>query len=170
MKNLAEEVLLDRERRVYIQQKLIKRYNLPLVTIRANYPGVYKENDISLNIVQIIDEVILKILKNSLHFKLFRITKEGPIINMLIKDKPDNIKRKMMEIEEGHILGRCVDIDVYDENFNSISREDFGEKPRKCFVCEDDARVCVRERRHSQVEITSFITNTYSKYRGITDG
>ena len=165
MQHLADEVLLEREKRVYIQQELIKKYNMPLVTIRVNYPGLYKENDISCGIIEIMDEVALKVFNHSLHFKLFRITKEGPIINMLIKDRVENIKKKTMEIEETHLLGRCVDIDVYDEFGNSISREAFGRKPRKCFVCEEDARVCVRERRHSHLEVVSFIIKTYSEYR-----
>jgi holo-ACP synthase len=160
----AEDVLSDREKRVNLQERLIKRYGMPLLAIRVNYPGIKKENELTSNIIEAIDKAVGNIFKNRLHFKLFRITAEGPIINMIINDKAYYIKRTAMDIEENHILGRCVDIDVYDEFGKCLSREEFGIKPRKCFICENDARNCVRESKHSQVDIISFLVESYEEY------
>ncbi len=170
MEYLAEAILLEREERVKFQEKLIKRFNRPLVTVRVNYPGNNKETDVSLSIVKIIDAVLVKKFKEKLIFKLFKITCEGPIVIMIIEDEAKRIKEVTIDIEEKHILGRCVDIDVYDENGIGLSRETLGKKTRKCFICDEDAKICVRDQKHTFWEVSSFILNKYGEYKKSVNG
>lgn len=166
----AESILIAREERVLFQKKLIKRFSMPLVTVRVNFPGIHKENDITTSVIQIIDTSISIALKQSIHFKLFRITEEGPILNLAINEKAEKIKKAMIDIEEKHPLGRCVDIDVYNLEGRSISREEFDKKPRKCFICNEDARICVREEKHPHSEVMSYIIQKYGEYKKKTNG
>ncbi len=170
MDYLAEAILLEREERVKYQEKLIKRFDRPLVTVRVNYPGNNKETDVSLSIVKIIDEALVKEFKEKLIFKLFRITREGPIVIMIVEDEAKKIKEVTIDIEEKHILGRCVDIDVYDENGTGLNRVTLGKKTRKCFVCDEDAKICVREQKHTFWEVSSFILSKYGEYKKSVNG
>jgi len=162
---LAEAILLEREERVKYQEKLIKRFNRPLIMVRVNYPGNNKETDVSLSIIKIIDDALVQEFKKKLIFKLFRITSEGPILIMIVEDEAKKIKEVTIDIEEKHILGRCVDIDVYDENGIGLSRETLGRNTRKCFVCDEDAKICIREQKHTFWEVSSFILNRYGEYK-----
>lgn len=170
MKLTAEDILVAREERVRFQEKLIEKFKMPLVTVRVNFPGIYKENDISINIIEIIDGAIATLFKKNIRFKLFRITEEGPILNLAVTGMAENIKREMIKIEEEHFLGRCVDIDVYDLHGKSLSRETFGKKPRKCFICNEDARICVREAKHPNYEVMSYILTKYGEYKKKANG
>ena len=38
----AEDILLERERRIEYQEKLVKQYKMPILVIRVNYPGSIK--------------------------------------------------------------------------------------------------------------------------------
>ena len=40
-----DEVLLSREKRVAIQNEMIKKYNLPLISFTMNIPGPIKTNN-----------------------------------------------------------------------------------------------------------------------------
>ena len=74
----------------------------------------------------------------------------------------------MIEIEENHILGRCLDIDVYrikDNKVMGISRSDLFKSPRKCFICDLDAKICSRSQTHSIEEIKKYFEKAYFRYK-----
>ncbi len=74
----------------------------------------------------------------------------------------------MIDIEENHILGRCLDIDVYtmkENKLRGISRSDLFKSPRRCFICDLDAKICSRAQTHSMEEIKTYFEETYSKYK-----
>ncbi|MBN1231728.1 MAG: citrate lyase holo-[acyl-carrier protein] synthase [Candidatus Coatesbacteria bacterium] len=52
-------------------------------------------------------------------------------------------------------FGRIIDLDVFDNNHNRISREDLGNTGRTCIVCGDDYLTCRRIGKHSFKEIRS---------------
>ena len=160
----AKDILIERERRIEYQEKLIEQYNMPIMVIRVNYPGVNKNNHISQEIIAIMEELIYKMLSYSIHFKIMEITAEGPIVIMVINKKARDIKLITLNIENNHILGRCVDLDIYDEKGKSISREDFGLDMRKCYICNDIAHNCVRSKKHSKEEVEGFIKRKFAEY------
>lgn len=164
MKYSIDDLLLERENRMEIQQMLINKFNMPLLVIKANYPGLNKQNDITNNIVQGIDSIISDILEYKIKYKLIRFTAEGPVVIMIIDMEPRKLKKITIEIEEKHILGRIADIDVYDRNNNAISRRLLGYDMRKCYLCDEYAHVCVRMQKHSINEIIEYISKTYNEY------
>ncbi len=159
-----EDILNSREQRVYYQQNLINKYKKPLLCMRANYPGLLKNNDIALGIMKILNETLVKEFDNFIIYADFSLTWEGPILSMIINKPSFYIKKKAVQIEEGHPLGRCVDIDVYSEEFKGLSRRDMGISPRRCYICNEDAQSCVRARKHNLEEIETYIKKKYENY------
>ncbi|WP_315118702.1 citrate lyase holo-[acyl-carrier protein] synthase [uncultured Clostridium sp.] len=159
-----EDVLIAREERAEFQQKLIEEYNLPLISLRVNYPGAEKDNSLTRNIVEVIKKEIIDRFIDQIVYENHEITGEGPVVTMIIEDIAEEIKIKTIDVEENHILGRCVDIDVYDNLGNGVSRKQLGYNGRKCFLCGDNAQNCVRSRKHKIEDVINFINKRYDEY------
>lgn len=70
------------------------------------------------------------------------------------------LKRAMVRVEEGHPLGRLVDLDVLgmrDGVPTPVSRTELGLPPRTCLVCGRMAKACARSRAHSIAEMQAMI-------------
>lgn len=73
-------------------------------------------------------------------------------------------KRVAVEIEDTHPLGRLFDIDVIDKQGIPVSRDRVGGQPRRCLVCDHEARYCMRMRWHTQEEIWARIKQMTDDY------
>lgn len=165
MKNYnALDILNAREERVCLIENLIEKYSLPIVCLRINYPGEIKNNDFTSNISKVLREEIFNIFRDYILYEDFKFTAEGPLLILVINNDALMIKKKTIELEENHLLGRLGDIDVYDKDGNGISRKDLGYPSRKCFICSDMAQNCVRAQKHSIDEVIKFIQERYIKY------
>lgn len=160
----AEDILLGRERRIEFQEKLVQKYKMPILVIRVNYPGINKDNRFSQGIIVVIEQMISEMFSYSIEYKIMTTTAEGPLVIMSINKNARDIKKITLDIEDKHLLGRCVDIDVYDENGRGISREEFGLDMRKCYICQDIAHNCVRSKKHSFDEVEGFIKTKFAEY------
>jgi holo-ACP synthase len=160
----AEDILLERERRIEYQEKIMGQFKMPLLVIRANYPGINKDNKFSQGITEVIERVICGKFSSTIHNKIITTTAEGPLVIMSINKEARDIKLVAIDVEEKHILGRCVDIDVYDMRGISMSRKDFGLGMRKCYICDDIAHICVRNKKHSMEEVQKFIRDRFIVY------
>lgn len=167
--DLITEFLFDRDRRVSYQEDLLKKNkNKTLVTIRINYPGLEKSNYITDDIVNIIYKDILTYYGKFIVFKHKYKNKEGIVAHFLFDLDFVDVKKEMINIEEEHILGRCVDIDVYafkNDKVIGISRSDLYKKPRKCFICHLDAKICSRAQTHTIDDIKQYFEVLYKSYK-----
>ena len=166
----AKDILLERERRIEYQEKLLKQYKMPMLVIRVNYPGIEKDNPLSQAVIKIMEQEVCEVFLSSIHYKKNTTTAEGPLAIMCIDKVATDIKKETLNIEHNHLLGRCVDLDVYDDTGKSISREDFGLAMRKCYICDDIAHNCVRSKKHSFDEVEGFIKRKYAEYMEKTYG
>lgn len=158
-----EQFLLDRESRANRQQELIKLYNLPLVVLRANYPGENKNNFIPNKIIDIIFEELKDIFSFSYIEKLSSL--EGISLLLIVKDEMgEKIKKIAMELENTHILGRCVDIDVFNYDGTPFSRKDFNFEKRKCLICDNMAFICSRAKKHTHEELIKKIETLFYSF------
>ena len=83
---------------------------------------------------------------------------------MLFRSMPAlEAKRLCCSIEDGHPLGRLMDIDVIVEG-KPLSREDIGLAARHCLLCEKPARECMRAHNHSPEEIQDTIDRMVQDY------
>ncbi|MBU3146473.1 citrate lyase holo-[acyl-carrier protein] synthase [Clostridium sp. CF012] len=160
----AEDILLSREKRIEFQEKLIQKYKMPILVVRVNYPGLNKDNRFSQEITLIIEQMVSEIFSYAIQYKIMTTTAEGPIVIMSINKGAKDIKSTTLDIEDKHLLGRCVDVDVYDEKGRGISREEFGLGMRKCYICDDIAHNCVRSKKHTFDEVEGFIKRKFAEY------
>ena len=160
------DVLDAREDRAFLQEKLINKFNLPLLVVRVNYPGVEKNNKLT----RYISETIYKEIIDNYIFAIDKIKNinkidsyEGLIFLLSIDLDPIEIKKTTIGIELTHPLGRLVDLDVIDLTNHTISRKELSFPPRTCFICDDLAHSCVRSRKHSLEEIIEYIEKLATK-------
>ncbi|SFH64002.1 citrate lyase holo-[acyl-carrier protein] synthase [Pisciglobus halotolerans] len=154
-----EEVLENREKRAFFQQKLLERYSGSLVSFNCNIPGPIKNNPM---IKQIFDvgksALMIKLRENKVNVLMSKewdnVT--GPELFLVADIRPSKLKKLTVQIEET-TLGRLFDMDVLfketTEQIRSVNRQELGLPVRKCFVCEDEAKNCGRSRKHSLEEI-----------------
>jgi len=157
MKNILEL----REQRDYYEKELLQTYHHTLITIRPNFPGIEKRNEYA----NLVSEVLTSEISGKLHiFKSLRSsTPEGLIYHLIVEENGLLAKEICINVEEEHPLGRLADIDVRSKDI-TFSRNNFSLGLRKCYLCEDDAIVCVRSMKHSQEDIASHFIDVVKKY------
>ncbi|HBP64585.1 MAG TPA: citrate lyase holo-[acyl-carrier protein] synthase [Desulfosporosinus sp.] len=165
----ADELLDERENRVDLIEKLLKKYNTPLLVMRVNYPGLKKTNDVTVPMIQEMSSLICAILGDKVRGELFTQGAEGPIFYVAVEEDVLALKKMAIDFEETNehnkSLGRCLDLDVYDCLGHSISRQALGFPRRTCYLCEDYAHHCVRARRHGEQEIIAYIEEQVRDYQ-----
>lgn len=152
-----EEILCGREERALEQKKLLGE-NTFVCQIAANVPGWPKRlpND------EAAAEKVLKALKAEYP--------EAPLKTETLangaghcfllqyaggKKEAEALKRAAVRLEQALPFGRIFDIDVITQD-GAISRRDLGLKPRRCYICGREAKICARERAHSIGELRDF--------------
>ncbi len=74
------------------------------------------------------------------------------------------LKIALSHFEESHPIGRWLDLDVRRLDGSAVSRENLSLEPRKCFLCDRNAKECSRSRQHSLRELLLFTTEALEKY------
>lgn len=157
--------LTAREERVKFQTLLIKEFSLPLITVRTNYPGENKSEILAKEIAKSVSNEIELLFFEKIKYKNKTNTEEGDIYFYIIDDIAEHLKKLCIDFEENHILGRCVDLDVYSTNGEGLSRKIFNLPKRKCFLCDNLAFLCGRSFSHSHEEIKDFLFKKYFEYQ-----
>lgn len=163
-------ILQSREARSDKQKDLISKFNKNLISFTLNIPGNIKDSEVYRNIHK---EGMKVILDNLKHKSIPIIYKEeiqkstGSEGYIVVDLEPLELKRMAIDIEENHFLGRIFDIDVFDFEYNQISRADLGADPRGCLLCNKEARICIRERNHTYEELINKIYEMWQKYDDI---
>ena len=157
-----DEVLLSREKRVTIQNEMIKKYKLPIISFTMNIPGPIKTNNEIKKAFDIGKNLILEKLKEN-NIEILEVQElnenTGNELFILANSSAEKIKDITVTIEENSELGRLFDIDVIDVNFEKLSRKSF----RKCLICEEQAQECGRSRKHSVEELQKKVQEILSK-------
>lgn len=158
--SLAEDI----KERINLQDKLIKKYDMPLVSISFNYLTELKMTNTIFDIVQTIEEIVSDIFSPYIYIILSRETSEGYNSIFIINRNVFDIKKVALQIEENHVLGKCVNIDVFNRDTKKISRIDLGKSKRKCYLCNNDVEKCIKDKKHSQQEMMKYAYNRYKQY------
>jgi holo-ACP synthase / triphosphoribosyl-dephospho-CoA synthase len=153
-------LLHERENRASLQKQICLEYPYPLAVIKANMPGEDKRS-----LIQTIVACEGYFALNELNIEHLHTTYsiEGLIFYLSIDFPIEQLKRFCVDIEEKHPLGRLMDIDVIHSQ-SQISRSDINMNPRRCFLCDEIAHICVRQQTHSEEDIENFIVDTFKKY------
>ena len=154
MIDIANKILIDREKKDCLIKNYVDSYQV--ISLKANIPGTNKNIKEAYVIVQLFDKIILRY--NPLKRMIFD-SFDGPYIIYLF-NKEKNLKKEMIKIESSNKLARLVDIDVYIDKSHSLNRP----TNRKCYICDQEALMCSRLKKHNIEELLIHIRKTTSNY------
>lgn len=156
-------LLDDREKRFLEQEKLVEKYKKPIISFMLNIPGIEKSNEK----IKRFHKKGINLIKEKIGDKILEETYEekdtGIYYLASVDMNGEVLKNEMIEIEERDI-GRLFDIDVFDENFNQITRSSLNMRPRKCLICDDIARICIKTQKHSYEELVKKTNEIIDSY------
>lgn len=147
MEATMQQILDAREWRANRQKELLRQYQKPLLCFTMNIPGPVKWNrDIDVGFT--VGNLLLREhLRNVIHYE--RKLEPAGCVAFYVVDMPTKrLKGISMEIENTDPIGRLFDIDILDTDGRKLSREELGYRPRKCLICQEDARICAHTRAH----------------------
>jgi holo-ACP synthase len=151
------EMLSCRELRQSRQQRWLTDYRTPLISLTLVSPGPVKDSPLTRRIFNL----ALQALESCFNeHKWQPVAAEsyalptGSEAIIALNIPAEVIKAAMVRLEQAAPIGRLWDIDVIDTTGRILSRSDNGLSARTCLVCDNDARVCGRNRTHSFEELT----------------
>lgn len=161
------QILQSREDRALKQEEIIAKYKQPIISFTLNIPGPIKDSSRYREIHDLGMDLISNTLKSEDYDIEYmeKINKStGPEGYFSINIDPLELKKITVKIENEHALGRLFDIDIFDSNIEQIARAELGLGPRKCLICENEAKVCNKAASHSIEELLNRIDNIYNLY------
>ncbi len=162
-----EDILRSRETRSIKQRQLLEAFGVPIVSFKLNIPGPIKSTPLYKDIFQeglkefdaIASKKVVEILWNKCYYE-----EVGPLFLAAVNYDVYKLKNLTSSIEEKHPLGRLFDFDVWKDKDHQISREELGLSKRRCLVCEEEAFICGRSRKHSLQELLANIEGRAKNY------
>ena len=148
----VEEMMAFRDARVEMQKKMLALHKMPVISFGMNIPGEIKTDE---NIRHAFEEG-LKTLRARLESEGFEVAEEnerheaaGDEWIASVDAAADALKEIATSVEENHPFGRLFDMDVINESGEKLSRA----VSRRCLICDEDASVCARSRKHDLTEL-----------------
>lgn len=165
MSRISLEMLLEsRDRRAARRQELLAAYPAcSLVCMTVQLPGPIKRNAASLIIGGAGLQALLDKFGSCLKHIQVRDLESGYEAYLLVPLPAALVKRLCCEIEDSHPLGRLMDIDVAGRE-GPLDRASLGLEPRRCLLCENEVRYCMRAKSHSREELLAKINEMVSKF------
>lgn len=157
-----EQLLLSRDTRAAFQRNYLETHpGYSLVCLTVQLPGPEKRNDISLAIghagLQALQERFPGCLLQE------KDLETGYEAYFGVRNNPLAVKRITCEVEENHPLGRLMDIDVVGAA-GGVPREAVGLKARRCLLCGNEVRYCMRAKTHTKDELLERIRQMVNDY------
>ena len=140
------QILSAREARARRQEALLAEHGGVLVCFTMNIAGPVKYSPL-IEAGFRLGQAQLRKFFSPLH-SICVVEPTGCEGYYVLRGDPLEIKRKAALLEDSAPVGRLYDMDVMTAS-GKISREQVGLAPRKCLLCDGDARICGRSRAHS---------------------
>jgi len=159
LEKLKREILQSRDDR---QQEIDKLAALEktVVSISSNIPGKDKKPEKFYHIFA----HICGLVKESAQLVYTCDDALGPFALFLSEMPQTKLKRAMIDIENENAWGRLIDIDVYDDGGLPISRASMGFEERKCLLCADTAKSCIKAGRHNIKDLERTVNDIIDSY------
>ncbi|SFM97375.1 holo-ACP synthase [Izhakiella capsodis] len=157
------EVLDAKDQRAQRQQDWRTRWQSPLLSLTLVTPGPVKDSIRYRNCMgvalQACDQLLWRNGWKVLQREVFWLP-TGPEALWCLDQPAQLIKNAVIELEDQHPLGRLWDIDVVTPQGTMLCRKASGFAPRRCVICDDEAHVCSRSRRHPLAQVVGQIEQT----------
>ncbi|MBQ4285990.1 MAG: citrate lyase holo-[Bacteroidales bacterium] len=158
-----EEILQARDERQARQREILRENpGKTLLCLTVVMPGSVKRNRQSLIVANAaLDALTSQFGSSGLQKRDLQTGFEAYLLTSL---PAVEAKRAVCRIEQEHPLGRLFDIDVIGQDGVPLQRADIGLEPRKCLLCDQPARWCMRGHTHSTEEILARIDEMVNAY------
>ncbi|WP_429971795.1 citrate lyase holo-[acyl-carrier protein] synthase [Fructilactobacillus sp. Tb1] len=157
-----EQVLNNKDHRNYLQHQLVTEFpEDTVVTVKLNIPGPIKNNQYIAKLFKTGEQEFItnfKVLK-----KVDLNSDAGPETLFVVSMPADQVKQKAIAFEDEFNYRRLFDIDVLNSKHGHYSRVESGYSPRKCLICNQNAKECARSRQHSVAELQDKISKMYDE-------
>lgn len=165
MEITLDQLLTSKEQRSKRQLELIAQYPAStLVCLTVIMPGNIKRNFHSLIVAQAAMTAMVNAFSSSIVNLEARDLVTGYEAYLTTSLTQREAKQLACEIEDEHPLGRLFDIDVITPTGEPIARTSIGCEPRKCLMCDNEARFCMRNHTHTQEELHNRIAELIEDY------
>ena len=149
------EVLDRREARVETIRRMLAQAPTVLC-MKLNIPGPIKDNAM---LRELFDHAAAAVEAEAeawtVRCRLCYRGRTGSELFLGLDAPAEAVKRRMVALEST-ALGRLYDIDVENAS-GAVSRTALGFSERRCFLCDEPAKLCARSRRHSVAEMQAWI-------------
>lgn len=157
-------ILEAREVRYHEKQALLSRFQLPVLSVMLNIPGEDKSCPLYGKAVEYMSEHIEHLLGDDICFRQICGSADGTYALFAVRMEGIKLKRKMIELEENHSVGRFFDLDVMSDNGEVLSRTLLGYPLRTCYFCGRPAKECSVLRHHPLPELRVFVDQKLESY------
>ena len=164
------KVLEARELRWKMRKMLVKRECCTLITITLCVPVVFRTDEEFWTIFQKLCKRFYEFLDScdyKANIQSYIRGNDGPAVFITINAEADMVKRLCVKAENTIPFGRILDIDVMDYEGKPIGRNDLSLPPRKCFICDNPAVLCVSRKLHTSEEIYSHVEKIKEQIIGL---
>lgn len=159
------ELLASRDARHAMQLSLLAEHSgKTLVCLTVVMPGGVKRNHASLVVAHAAVEQMRQAFGPDEGMLIERDLATGYEAYLMTDLPLHDAKRTAVHIEDTHPLGRLFDIDIIAPDGTPVPRTAVGGSPRRCLVCQREARYCMRLRQHTQQEIWARIDAMVEAY------
>ena len=154
-----DDILAARDARVARQQAMLAQGGV-LLSLTLVAPGAVKRSPL-LDAIFAAALAALRPLVDDARARIEAVDDSGHHALYLLDGEARDWKTRMLALENRAPLSRLWDIDIIDRDGVAVSRRDLGLPPRRCLICDADAKTCARERRHSIAALQADITRRY---------
>jgi len=162
------QMLEARDRRAARQREMLAHFALPVVSLGVVMPGPVKDGPPSRIAFAVAMEALGPLLagRGWLIRHVERVVAAtGPEALVSVEAEASALKTALIDLEDGHPLGRLWDFDVICPERGQISRRVLGRAPRRCLICGDEGHACSRAQRHSLADLMKVIEEMVDAYR-----
>ncbi len=163
---ILQKILTDREERFALRQAMTKR-GLASVSLNFNIPSYPKTSAILRKAFEWVQKELQR------YFIAQRVHSVADAKAVLHSDCGDfylqgvsyswddkTVKTLLEKFEQQHPLGRLLDVDLMNAKGELISSG----KAKKCFLCDEPAKECMKAKRHEYTEVLQYINEKVQDY------
>lgn len=165
MEITLDKLLLSRDQRSTRQQELLSEYpDASLVCLTVIMPGNVKRNFFSLITAGAALQSMIECYNGTIKHLSTRDLPTGYEAYLVTTLSHAQAKQIACDIEDSHQLGRLFDIDVILPTGVPMTRQQVDKSPRRCLICDNEARYCMRNHTHSIEELQAKIKELIDAY------
>lgn len=150
------EMLACRDARQARQHLWLAQYQASLISLTIVAPGSVKDNSVTRQAFNLAWQALHQVFVYNnwtIIAETIYLLPTGPEALIAIDVPAPELKQATVQLEQSNKVGRLWDIDVFNKEGLLLSRHQYGYSPRSCLICNKNAKICSRNRQHTQQDL-----------------